>query len=244
MDTKIEIAIPNKVDEITIDQYQKYMTLIMGLGEDFQMNEFLKIRLVSIFCGIDATIVRDGFSSDDVDDIVDTMMPMLSAVNTTPAKFKPTFKIRDTHFGFITDFEKMGAGAFADLASYFGKWEDAHKFAAVVYRPVTKTKNSKLLRLEQYEIAEYNGTTEYAEIMRSMPVYKIIEANAFFYSSFIELRQTFLLSMGKKAQKELNQMSEKDLKDHPALMNSFTKSGIGTRAFTESVEAMSLRSMP
>lgn len=241
MDTKIEITIPNKVDEITIEQYQKYMKLIMGLGEDFQLNEFVKIRLVSIFCDIEVNIVRDGFSSNDVDEIVDTMMPMLSAVNVTPDKFNPRFKIRNTEFGFITDFENMGAGAFADLASYFGKWEDAHKFAAVVYRPVTFTKNNKLLGIEQYEIEEYNGTTQYAETMKSMPVYKIVEANSFFYGSFIELRRLFLLSMGKKAQKELNKMSDKDLNDHPHLRNSSIRSGTGMKAFIQSVEAMSSR---
>jgi hypothetical protein len=243
MDTTIEITIPNRVEEITIDQYQKYMKLIMGLGDEVQINEAVKIKLVSVFCGIDASVVRDGFSSDDVDDIVNTMMPMLKSVETTPEKFEPTFKIRDTRFGFITDFENMGAGAFADLASYFGKWEDVHRFAAVVYRPITESKENKLLKIEQYEIAEYNGTTKYAELMKSMPVYKIIEANAFFYSSFIELRQTFLISMGKKAQKELHNMSEKDLRDHPALMNSSIKSGAGMKAFIESVEAMSSRSM-
>jgi hypothetical protein len=193
METKeIKLTIPNQVEDIRLGQYQEYFKLVKGLDSDAVFTEFMKMKVVSIFCDVPIDLVREGFKSSVVDDISTRVITLIGELSDDVEGFKPTFKLGETTFGFINNFEDMNAGEFADLTQYFADFDDMHRAMAVMYRPVVKTEKNKLLKLQQYDIEKYNGTTRYSELMKSMPAIKALEASFFLTNSFIKLRHCFL----------------------------------------------------
>ncbi len=45
---KIEVIIPNNLNEITLGQYQKFLSI----AENNKEGEFLNAKMIEIFCGI------------------------------------------------------------------------------------------------------------------------------------------------------------------------------------------------
>lgn len=200
MKKQLEVKVPKVVTDIRLGQYQEYVKLISGMGDDIKYNEFLKMKLVSIFCDVPMELVRTGFRSRDVDSMSATIVEVLAELEKdTKNPLKPIHKIRGTEFGVEPDFENMSAGAFADLTEYFGKPEQMHRVLAVLLRPIEFKKRSWYLKIEQYSIKEYTGTDKYAELMRFLPAIIALQVNFYFSNSFIQLRRIFLTYMGKKA---------------------------------------------
>ena len=129
---------------------------------------------------------------------------------------------------FINNVDDMMAGEYADLTMYFEKWETMHKAMAVMYRPVTKDEHNSLVKVEQYEIAEYTGTSEYAELMKAMPAIKALEAGFFLISSFKTLQKCFLAYLSSQVEMtpEMNTM----------LKANSTNIGDSIKAFTALVD--------
>jgi hypothetical protein len=67
------------------------------------------------------------------------------------------------------------------LDTYISDWDNMHKAMAVLYRPITK----KLLN--NYSIKEYNGSHEYSDIMKSMPLDVALSSTVFFFNLLAEL---------------------------------------------------------
>lgn len=221
----IKVTIPTEIEDIRLGQFQEYVKLTESLGEDAPINEFVKMKLVSIFCDVPMDLVREGFKSTVVDDISKRVLTLARKLTEpTEGEFKPTFKLGDTTFGFINDFEEMKAGEFADLSTYITDINEVHKAMAVMYRPIEKTKHNKLLKKDQYILTKYNGTAKYATLMKQMPAIKFVEASFFLTNSFIQLRECFLTSMA----------------NHPmmtdqtsiALKQFLAQNGAGTKHFT------------
>ncbi len=96
-------------------------------------------------------------------------------------KFKPTFKIGEIEYGFITDLENISFGEYVDLDNYLAKWEDFHKAMAVMYRPIkTRVK-------DKYELHEYKPSKDHQELMQFAPLDVCIAASVFFYNLGNEL---------------------------------------------------------
>ena len=86
-------------------------------------------------------------------------------------------------FGFINDIENMSLGEYTDLDTYVTDWNNMHKTMAVLYRPlITRYK-------DKYTIAEYEGTSEFAEVMKFMPLDVALGSLVFFYRLGNELLQ-------------------------------------------------------
>mgnify|MGYP000529584552 FL=1 len=67
MKKKLEINIPTEVNDIRLGQFQQYLKLVEGMGEDATINEFVKMKLISIFCDIPLELIRDTFTASNVD---------------------------------------------------------------------------------------------------------------------------------------------------------------------------------
>ena len=194
---KATITIPDNINEISLGQYQRYLTVTEGIE-----GEFLAQRTVEVFCGIPFSNVIL-MSHKDVKEISQDMVELVNK----DVEFKHRFKIQSQEFGFMPDMEEMTSGEFADLCAYIGKPEDMHKAMAVMFRPITNRVGDK------YDIYPYNGSKEFGDLMKFMPLGIALGAMVFFYNLAKELANATHLSILQEMEKEIlqdKQISQKD----------------------------------
>jgi hypothetical protein len=170
---KLKITIPNKLSEINLLQYQKFLSI----AKDNEDSEFLHQKMVQIFCGIDLKEVAQ-IKYKDVAEITTTISTMFNVNH----KHIPTFKMGGVEFGFIPNLDEMTFGEYTDLDTYITDWDNMHKAMAVLYRPITKKGLNNT-----YDIEEYKGSATYADVMKHIPLDVCFGANVFFYSLGNEL---------------------------------------------------------
>jgi hypothetical protein len=169
---KLQITIPTSLSEITLEQYQKFLSI----AKDNPDGEFLQHKMVEIFCGIDLKNAAK-ISFKDVNEITTN----LSNLFNQKYDLKRTFKLGNTEFGFINNLDEITLGEYTDLDKYISNWDMMHNAMAVLYRPVTKKLKDK------YQIEEYNGSYTYCDAMKFMPVDVALGAMVFFYNLGNEL---------------------------------------------------------
>ena len=168
------VTIPQSIADIKLHQFQKYNELL--LRDDLTQSQF-DIRKVEIF----TNIKRDEITLISSKDFVEISQQIDLALEQT-VEFKPTFFIQDVEFGFITNFDKISQGEFIDISNYGTNIDEMHKLMAVLFRPIKK-KDS----LGNYEIISYQGTDQYANIMKHTPMNIVNGALVFFSSLASEL---------------------------------------------------------
>jgi hypothetical protein len=169
---KLQITIPTSLEEITLQQYQKFLSI----AKDNPDGEFLQHKMVEIFCGIDLKNAAK-ISYKDVNEITNN----LSNLFNQKYDLKRTFKLGNTEFGFITNLDEITLGEYTDLDKYISDWDKMHNAMAVLYRPITKKLKDK------YQIEEYNGSYTYCDAMKYAPVDVVLGAVVFFYTLGNEL---------------------------------------------------------
>jgi len=114
-----------------------------------------------------------------------------------------TFKLNGTQYGFIPNLDEITYGENVDVSKYIGEYGSMHKAMAVLYRPIKQKINDK------YLIQDYEGTYNYAEKMKQMPLDIVLGAIVFFYNLTNELLNCTLnyletqLKMGKESQAQI-----------------------------------------
>jgi hypothetical protein len=192
---KLEINVPSSINEIPLVNYQKFLKLQQSSNDE----EFIAQKMIEIFCGIQLKeVVKMKLVS------VNELILHFTNIFAEKPKFKPTFKIGEVEYGFITDLENISFGEYVDLDNYLAKWDDFHKAMAVMYRPI------KIRNKDKYEIAEYTGASEYSELMKYAPMDVAISASVFFWTLGSELLnatlnylETQLATMSKNEQATL-----------------------------------------
>jgi len=201
---KATITIPDNINEISLGQYQRYLTVTEGIE-----GEFLAQRTVEVFCGIPFSNVIL-MSHKDVKEISQDMVELVNK----EVEFQHRFKIQSQEFGFMPDMEEMTSGEFADLCAYIGKPEDMHKAMAVMFRPVTNRVGDK------YDIYPYNGSKEFGDLMKFMPLGIALGAMVFFYNLAKELANATHLSILQEMEKEISQDKQISQKDGDSIRTS------------------------
>lgn len=169
----MEIILPENISEITLGQFIKYDEL---LQRDLDTQNFNR-RKISLFTGI---TFKDTARLRQAD--YDRLLLQIDTALNTDAQFTDRFTMHGIEFGFIPDFDKITIGEFADLSQHGLSAETLHRLMAVLFRPVVKKIGSS------YEILPYDGTDEYAEMMKDMPLNCVNGALVFFYSLASELQ--------------------------------------------------------
>ena len=117
----------------------------------------------------------------------------------------------------------MSIGEYTDLDTYVTDWNNMHKTMAVLYRPlITRYK-------DKYTIAEYEGTSEFSEVMKFMPLDVALGSLVFFYRLGNEL-------LAATRQYLVQEVAEMALQEK----NNLQKDGGGTIASTHSLREMLL----
>lgn len=169
---KLKLNIPETLEEITLEKYQEYATLI----KDNPDSEFTRQKTIEIFCGVDLKSLLQISISD-----VNSISEHLNNLFTTKPDLSIEIDINGTRFGFIPNLEQISYGEFIDLDEYLKDVSTWHNAMAVLYRPITN-RIKQLYSIEQYETSE-----KYAEQMKRLPFSIAYGAVLFFYDLKNEL---------------------------------------------------------
>ena len=207
---QIEINVPTSLNEITLEQYQKFLKA----SEETPEGSFLDAKMIEIFCGIP---LSDSYKlkMSSVQAIVDILTDML---NEKPAHIDK-FSLDGVQYGFIPDLDDMSLGEYVDLDGNASDWQKMHVAMNVLYRPVITSKKGK------YNIKEY--TADDPEKMKDMPLGVALGSLFFFYNLGLELSKHTILSSSNQAEMEIIQEQL-----------TSEKNGDGTHQFLVSLEEM------
>ena len=207
---QIEINVPTSLNEITLEQYQKFLKA----SEENPEGSFLDAKMIEIFCGIP---LSDSYKlkMSSVQAIVDILTDML---NEKPAHIDK-FSLDGVQYGFIPDLDEMSLGEYVDLDGNASDWQKMHVAMNVLYRPVITSKKGK------YNIKEY--TADDPEKMKDMPLGVALGSLFFFINLGLELSKHTILSSSNQAEMEIIQEQLTSVSDTD-----------GTHQFLVSLEGM------
>jgi len=170
----MKITIPETLNDITLGQFQKYNELIKREDlSDIELNR----RKIHLFTGLDYASVAN-IKQYDAKEILETIDKALGLT----VEFEPRFSMGGIDFGFIPNLDEITQGEFIDISTYGTEVETMNSLMAVLFRPI---KNKDLLG--NYEIIAYEGTKQYANIMKAMPMSIVNGALVFFSNLASEL---------------------------------------------------------
>jgi hypothetical protein len=159
---KVQLTIPNNLNEVTLGQYQEYLSL-EGLTETE-----LSFRMIEIFCKVTPEQVRL-LKATDVQDI----FSIISEMFDSKPSLVNTFKMGGDEYGFITNLDDMSFGEYIDLDTFIGDWDNMEKAMGVLYRPVLNRKGGRYV-IEDYEAKD-------TEHLKDMPLDAVLGSILFFY---------------------------------------------------------------
>ena len=204
---KVELIVPNSLNEVTLGQYQEYLKLTQL--KDLTETQ-LSFKMIEIFCGVKAESVRH-IKASDVTDIVN----IISTMFESKPSLVHTFKMGGVEYGFIPNLDEMSFGEYIDLDTSVGDWDNMEKAMGVLYRPIEIRKGNR------YTIKDYDaGDTEH---LKDMPLDAVLGSILFFYHLGNELCQTMMNSLGQEEETLLQEY-----------LNS-EQNGVGIQAFTLSL---------
>lgn len=204
---KLKVNVPNKLSEVKLSDYIKYMKVIEANENDENSEVFISQKMLEIFCNIPLI--------DAVEYKVSDIRKIMNIINVTLAQ-KPdlvrTFKLGDIEFGFIPKLDDMTFGEYVDLDSNLGDWDNMYKVMAVLYRPVTQKKGDK------YLIEEYKGD-RYYDAMVHTPMDAVISSMVFFYD------------LGKELSIAMTKYLEEESLEDSTLSQTLMQNGVGINPY-------------
>ena len=99
---QVELIVPNSLSEITIGQYQEFLTIKeKNEGKNNEINDFIIQKMISIFCNVKMNYVAM-MKLSDVTDIFST----LNKIFEEQPKHELKFNLGNTDFGFLPNIEE------------------------------------------------------------------------------------------------------------------------------------------
>ena len=204
----MKITLPESIKDITLGEFQAYDILVNQLkDEEVSEKEFVS-RKISLFSGIPYNQLKNVLT-EDLEDILNTIDKALNE----ECYFESRFTLDGVDFGFIDNLNdvkpssKYGldnetSGAYFDMIGYGTKVESLHQLMAILFRPI-----KKIDRFGNYKVKKYKGTSEYAELMKSMPL-NIVNGCLVFFCNLSRELEIHILKYTKVEQvKEKKQVS-------------------------------------
>ena len=224
MKKSFTLEVPMTIHDIPLNRYQKYVKVIEDNKEN-QDQEFLSLKLLSIFCNI---TMKDAYKMPLSK--YDSLLKHLSQLLSSKPKLQTRFTMKDKNnkkleFGFIPNLDKMTLGEYIDAERYLTDWKDMHKAMAVLYRPIVAGNK------DFYLIEKYKGSDKYSSVMKDAPCTVALGSMVFFLSLGIELSKTTLGSLLNQ-----QQISKEDL-----LAKGLEKNGDGINQYTRLQKEMYLK---
>ena len=185
---KLTINIPETLNEVTLNQYQKWLKIAEGK----ELDSFLQQKMVEIFCNIPLKQVLQ-IKATDINNICEELTKLF---NNEP-KFIDRFIMNDKEFAFIPKLDDISFGEYVDLDTYLADWELMHKAIGVLFRPIVFKKK------EKYLIEDYESSDKYDMSETTLDI--VFGAIVFFYNLRNELQKTILNYLATQKEIELPQ---------------------------------------
>lgn len=197
---ELTIQSPQDISDITLEQFVSYEGVRDEykdiLDSDIKLKEF-KEKTINIFTGLDMSLMSS-VSHKDKDEL---FRDCINALNVE-CEFVSRFKLADVdgvEFGFIPNLDNLlSNGEYINLLDYSVGLDNLHRFMAVMYRPIVKEDS-----FNNYAIATYKGTTEYADTMKRTPMNIVNGCLGFFLTLRQDLKIHSLKCMEEELVKEL-----------------------------------------
>ena len=197
---RLDIKIPTDLNEITLRQYQKFLSIC----KDNDDETFINQKMIQIFCNVELSLIVH-FPFNTVNEIVGKINALFDFKDI---KLTQRFDFKGKEFGFIPNLDDITFGEYTDLDTYIVDWDNMNKAMAVLYRPIVQKSFRKTYAIERYE-----GSDKYSESMLDLPLGIVFGANVFFYNLGNELLQSTLNYL------EANQEVAKILEQHNSVKN-------------------------
>ena len=217
----IELEVPTTLEDIKLWQYQKYMKVVEAhkdAEETEELNNFLNMKLVEIFCDVTLRDVSK-ISVRGYKRILD----ILNKAFEEKPNLVQRFNLEGVDMGFIPKLDDISLGEYIDIENNLSDWQKIHKAMAVLYRPV----NFKLK--DKYTIAPYEAKEDIQDVMKEMPMNAVISSMVFFY----DLGKELLLAIPKYLEKNLTKENMQQLEVY------LEKNGDGISQYMLSLKGMS-----
>ena len=104
---KITVNIPEKLSDITLEQYQRFLKVAEAENVD---DVFLMQKMIQIFCGVKLTDVFY-FKIQDVKNVINEINQVL----LEEPKFQQRFSFEGVDYGFIPNLDDISFGEYIDL---------------------------------------------------------------------------------------------------------------------------------
>jgi hypothetical protein len=217
---KATIKVPSTLEEITVKQYSEFVKIQSNNQDD----EFIAMKMVSIFCNMELSEVSK-ISYSSIIDIVQHLNTLFTQKNELVRRFT----LGGVEFGFIPDLENISFGEYVDLEANLTSFETMHKAMAVMYRPIVREQKNR------YDIQSYESSANFAEVMEFAPISIALGAQVFFWSLGKELLQATMDYLEKTMSKKQKATLAKQL--------NLANGGDGIAAYMHSLKEMLQDSM-
>jgi hypothetical protein len=222
---QLELSIPQRLADIKLEQYQKYVKVLDGIDKEAEeAGDFINLKALEIFCGLE---LKESYKLPMKS--FEAVLEAIANCLQEPTPLVKRFWFRgsngtEVEFGMIPDLNNISFGEYIDLDRYISDWSQMHKAMAILFRPITAKKG------EFYEIEEYEGSDKYAGYMLHMPANVAIGALVFFYRLGMKLsKHTMDSSLSEMTPEQRQQVESRFLEAN----------GVGINHFMHSLEEMS-----
>jgi len=185
---KIEIYVPDSLDEITLGQYQKFLSI----AQDKEQDLFIQQKMVEIFCRLNLKDIAN-IKYTSLVEIIEHFNNLFSKEQ----KLIQSFKMDGLEFGFVPKLDDITFGEYVTLDTYLSDWKNIDKAMEVLYRPITN-KHKSSYNVESYKDGKYD--------MRNMPLSAALGSIVFFYNLGNELLKTTLNYSAKQANRTIAEL--------------------------------------
>jgi len=185
---KIEIYVPDSLDEITLGQYQKFLSI----AQDKEQDLFIQQKMVEIFCRLNLKDIAN-IKYTSLVEIIEHFNSLFSKEQ----KLIQSFKMDGLEFGFVPKLDDITFGEYVTLDTYLSDWKNIDKAMEVLYRPITN-KHKSSYNVESYKDGKYD--------MRNMPLSAALGSIVFFYNLGNELLKTTLNYSAKQANRTIAEL--------------------------------------
>ena len=184
----MKIILPENQNEITLEQYQRYIKLLERT--DLDIYNFNR-RKLEIFTPL---TFKDTENVTQVD--FEFCLNQIDKALNEEVGFVNRLFIGNVEFGFIPNLDEMTTAEYVDLNKYTNTADTLHYLMAILFRPIIN-KDS----FSNYEIQNYQGTKEYFELMKKTPL-NVVNGSLFFFINLSTELQNYILKYTKEAQKK------------------------------------------
>ena len=178
---KIEVNIPENLNDITLGQYQEFLKIEEPTEED----------ILKVFLGLDLKGLGK-IKAADVDKYANHITSLFEQEQEHVLKFD----LKGVQFGFMPNLDEITYGENKDVTAYLNDWQTMHKAMAVLYRPIKQKLGAR------YLIEDYEGSHKYSETMKEMPLGVVMGAMVFFYNLTNALLKAIPSYLEKQMEKE------------------------------------------